>query len=234
MKRKKILSYLKNKNKHPSEYDFGFFQVFVQNPLPDSIDVKAIFSHIKQIIPDHFLDSLDVVYIGDYSFLKEREINALYSDGAIYISNAQEDGEDLEDDIVHELSHAVEEKYGEFFYSDGKIVDEFLLKRSKLKRLLTHQGYDIARFDFSNPEYDEEFDEFLYSEVGYDSLRLLTIDIFTGAYAATSLREYFARGFEEYYLGDKVYLKQVSPYIYKKLSLLNEKDLEELDYDDRL
>jgi len=58
--------------------------------------------------------------------------------------------------------------------------------------------------------------------------------MFTGAYAATSHREYFARGFEEYYLGDKVYLKQVSPYIYKKLSLLNKKDLEELDHDDRL
>ena len=96
------------------------------------------------------------------------------------------------------------------------------------------QGYDISNLDFFETEYDEEFDLFLYKEVGYDALRLLVVDLFTAAYSATSLREYFARGFEEYYLGNLLYLKDISPYIYKKLSLLNEKDLEELDYNDRL
>ena len=91
-----------------------------------------------------------------------------------------------------------------------------------------------SNLDFFETEYDEEFDLFLYKEVGYDALRLLVVDLFTAAYSATSLREYFARGFEEYYLGNLLYLKDISPYIYKKLSLLNEKDLEELDYNDRL
>ena len=234
MKRKKVANYVTKRNKTLPEYQFGPFHVFVQSPVAEKIDLSAVFNNIANLLPDHFLQTVEVVYIGEFAFLKEREINAMYADGALYISNIQDDNDDLIDDVIHEIAHAVEERYGQFLYSDGKIIDEFLLKRSKLKTLLTHQGYDIARFDFFNPEYDEEFDEFLYSEVGYDSLRLLTIDMFTGAYAATSHREYFARGFEEYYLGDKVYLKQVSPYIYKKLSLLNKKDLEELDHDDRL
>ena len=36
----------------------------------------------------------------------------------------------------------------------------------------------------------------------------------------TSLREYFAAGFEEFYLGDRAYLKKNCPYIYNKLQLL--------------
>ena len=146
----------------------------------------------------------------------------------------KDDNDDLIDDIIHEVAHAVEERYGQFLYSDEKIKNEFLLKRSRLKRILEDQGYDISNLDFFETEYDEEFDLFLYKEVGYDALRLLVVDLFTAAYSATSLREYFARGFEEYYLGNLLYLKDISPYIYKKLSLLNEKDLEELDYNDRL
>ena len=126
MKRRKVVNYVKSSNKHLPEYNFGSFQMFVQDPLPDHIDVHEIFSDIKSVIPDHILESLDVIYVGDFSFLKEREINAMYSDGAIYISNTQDDNEDLKDDIVHELAHAIDEKYHDFIYADGKIAAEFL------------------------------------------------------------------------------------------------------------
>ena len=61
---------------------------------------------------------------------------------------------------------------------------------------------------------------------------MLAVNLFTTAYSVTSLREYFARGFEEYYLGNKLYLREISPYIYRKLSLLEEKDVEEFQFDD--
>ena len=228
MGKKEVVNYVKRRNKHLPEYSFGSFQVFVQNALPDYIDIEQIFSDIKHGIPDHVLESLDVIYIGDFSFLKERDINAMYSDGAIYISNVQDNNEDLKDDIVHELAHAIDEKYRDFLYSDGKIEDEFLLKRNQLKRILLHQGHDIAKFDFYNVEYNSDFDEFLNEEIGYDILRLLTVDIYTNPYAATSLKEYFASCFEKYYLEDSVYLKELCPYVYKKLSLLN--DVDNLDF----
>jgi len=228
MGKKEVVNYVKTRNKHLPEYNFGSFQVFVQNALPDYIDIDQIFADIKRVIPDHILESLDVIYIGDFSFLKERNINALYSDGAIYISNTQDDNEDLKDDIVHELAHAIDEKYQDFLYSDGKIEDEFLLKRNQLKRVLSHQGRDISKYNFYNVEYDSEFDDFLSEEIGYDVLRLLTVDIFTNPYAATSLKEYFASCFEKYYLENHVDLKNLCPYIYRKLSLLN--DIDNLDF----
>ena len=72
----------------------------------------------------------------------------------------------------------------------------------------------------------------MHKEVGYDTLRMLAVDLFLGPYSVTSLREYFASGFEEYYLENRLYLKELSPYIYRKLSLLEEKDVEELQFHD--
>jgi len=222
---------VKARNKTLPEYQFGNFHVLVQSPLSEDIDISKVFEDVNGLLPEHFLNLVDIVYIGEFDFLKEREINAMYSDGALYISNVQDDNSDLKDDIVHEIAHAVEEKYGQFLYSDEKIKNEFLLKRSRLKRILEYQGYDISNLDFFETEYDEGFDSFLYKEVGYDALQLLAVNLFTAAYSATSLKEYFARGFEEYYLGNRLYLKDLSPYIYRKLSLLNEKDQEEEEYE---
>jgi len=41
--------------------------------------------------------------------------------------------------------------------------------------------------------------------------------LFPNAYSPTSIREYFASGFEEYFLGDRNYLKKVSPVLYRKI-----------------
>ena len=47
-----------------------------------------------------------------------------------------------------------------------------------------------------------KIDDFLYKDVGYALLNNLVMGLFPSAYAATSLREYFARGFEELKLLD--------------------------------
>ena len=62
---------------------------------------------------------------------------------------------------------------------------------------------------------------FLKDGVGYERLNNLINGLFLNPYSTVSLREYFARGFEEYYLGDRLYLKKICPYINKKLYLLD-------------
>ena len=106
-----------------------------------------------------------------------------------------------------------------------------MLKRSRLERILSFQEYDVTDLNFLETEYDENFDNFLHKEVGYDTLRMLAVDLFLGPYSVTSLREYFASGFEEYYLENRLYLKELSPYIYRKLSLLDLNNMEELEYE---
>ena len=80
-----------------------------------------------------------------------------------------------------------------------------------------------------DPEYNEEFDMFLYKKVGYDKLEIILSGIFISPYAATSLREYFATGFAEFFTNPDLnsFLQKVSPELYKKLILLQ--NSEELD-----
>ncbi len=85
---------------------------------------------------------------------------------------------------------------------------------------LLSQKYDIpSDFDI-NFEYDRAIDEFLYRDVGYDALNQICVNIFPSAYACTSVSEYWAKGFEEVFIGDKDNLKQLCPVLYKKLALL--------------
>jgi len=46
--------------------------------------------------------------------------------------------------------------------------------------------------------------------------------IFLRPYAATSIREYFASGFEAYYLGKKGELNRICPVLYKKIDELHD------------
>ena len=76
--------------------------------------------------------------------------------------------------------------------------------------------------DYINPDYDKKFDMYLYKNIGYDKLRSITHSLFFSPYAITALKEYWANGFENYILGDKQLLKDLSPILYNKLVLLFE------------
>ena len=105
MKRKDLVNYVKNKKLF--EYNLQNFQVFVKQ-APENIDVEKTFKKVNLFIPQNIISIIDVVYIGDFSFLNDRNINAMYKDGGVYISNEQDNEKDLIDDFVHELAHAVE------------------------------------------------------------------------------------------------------------------------------
>ena len=83
--------------------------------------------------------------------------------------------------------------------------------------LRSHGLKKIPPQAFANTEYDIKFDEFLYKKVGYSTLESHINGLFVSPYAVTCLREYWATGFEEYFLGDREYLKKISPRLYKKI-----------------
>ena len=123
------------------------------------------------------------------------------------------------EDIIHEISHAVEHYNQEFIYGDGRVQKEFMAKRDRLSRLLS-QKYDVPS-DFNiNFEYDRAIDDFLYRVVGYDILNQMCVGIFPSAYAATSINEYWAKGFEELFIGDQDRLKRLCPVLYKTLAMM--------------
>ena len=201
----------------PERLLYSKITVFVKDPLPDNVDLDHVLSSVEKRVPEHLIYGIDMVYIGQFDEFKARDVNAVYKDGALYVTNDQSDEDDMIDDIVHEMSHACEESYFSLIYSDNKIQNEFVGKRRKLFEILKAEEYEVNIEDFLNIDYSKEFDEFLYREVGYDKLTFFTMGLFVSPYGATSYREYFANGFEHYFLNDSQYVKVVSPAVYDKV-----------------
>jgi len=222
MRRKKVANYVKNKIEDSFQRRYGTINVFIKDSILNDVNLKDVFAKIQILLPSHIIDLVSDMYIGDFDFLRERSINASFLDGAIYISSEQDSEDDMLDDIIHEFAHAIEEKYGWIVYEDGNLHFEFLRRRLGLERVLKAHGFDTDSVDFKNIEFDQDFDDFLYREVGYEKLSKLISGLFVNPYSPTSLREYFASGFEEFYLGDRGYLMKVCPYIYKKVLILHE------------
>jgi hypothetical protein len=228
-----LKDYIHKKQKQLLEQQTDFYtstglHVFFKDPV-ENVNVEKVISKVESKIPLHLLSEVEMIIVGWFDEFEERSLNAFYDGGTLYISNIQDDFMDMYDDIVHEISHSLEEPHGYFLYGDKEIENEFLRKRKYLHDVLWKMGYKIPLSVFMNPEYNEEFDMFLYEKIGYDKLSTIVAGIFISPYAATSLREYFATGFTEFYTHPDThnFLKKISPELYKKLFYLQ--NPEELD-----
>ena len=55
-----------------------------------------------------------MIIVGWFDEFEESGLNAFYDGGTLYVSNIQDDFMDMYDDIVHEISHSLEEPHGYF------------------------------------------------------------------------------------------------------------------------
>tara|TARA_R110000824_G_scaffold101386_7_gene240891 strand:- start:6832 stop:7524 length:693 start_codon:yes stop_codon:yes gene_type:complete len=221
-----IRNYIKESNSRYKKQKKHFvtknnIQVHIKDPLVNELDLDSVFNRVESLIPSHLFYNLDLIYIGQFDEFLEREMNAFYKNGAIYITNEQTDENDMIDDIIHEISHSVEEIANEEIYGDGDLELEFLGKRKRLYNSLKSENFDVSEYNFLNPDYSIDFDRFLYQQIGYPTLLNLTMGLFLSPYSITSIREYFATGFEEYYLKDRKYLKKICPFLFRKIEILN-------------
>ena len=212
------------KKKNSNFYTSDGIHVYFKDPLlNDEIDVERVINKIEEIIPLHLRSEIEMVIVGWFEEMEERSINSFYKDGAVYTSNSQQSEEDMYDDILHEIAHSLEHAHGYEIYGDQKVKDEFLRNRKQLHDLLWGTGYKIPENVFIDSEYNEELDTVLYQTLGYDKLSQLVQGLYISAYAPTSLREYFATGFTEFYLEpDHKYLQQLSPALFEKILLLQD------------
>ncbi|RPG05085.1 MAG: hypothetical protein CBE07_002995 [Pelagibacteraceae bacterium TMED247] len=201
-------------------YSFNSADLYVIDALPEYINVGEVLKSVVSRIPQHLCRGVDVVYVGQFKDLKDRKINAMFQDGAIYVTNEQDDDEDFLDDIVHEIAHAVEAEYPDYIYKDGKLFSEFMGKRKRLFHTLKFHEYNIDPIFKIKPDFDKEIDQYLYKVVGYEKLNNMTIGLFPSAYSSVSISEYFATGFEDYFIGDQKTLKRDCPVLFSKLEIL--------------
>jgi hypothetical protein len=201
---------------------FGKVNVYTLQPLPDHIDLEYVLSTIEARLPSVFFHDIDSVFIGHFKEFEQRQVNAFYSDGALFITNDQSTDEDLLDDIVHETAHAVERMFPEYIY-DHSLQVEFVGKRKRLWNRLKQHGWNVDLDDFVQLGYQQELDELFYMEIGYPELSSHTVDLFNSPYGATSIQEYWANGFEGFFLRSPQRIKDLSPQIYNKITTLTNK-----------
>ena len=221
MSLRNIISERQKRSKH---FVWNDVEVFIKDPLTkEEMSLGSVLDDIDGKLPKHFLNNIDAIYVGEFDFLKNRDIQAAYENSAIFVTNDQDNVEDMSDDIVHEIAHSVEEAHRDQVYSDGKLEREFILKRKQLYSVIKSENLDGDLSSFLEPTYNRDFDEYLYKEIGYPMLSMISTNIFYSPYAATSLREYFANGFEAlYYFGDYTFIKNSCPVLFTKLGELME------------
>jgi hypothetical protein len=214
---------LERMSRNTSNLNFNGVQVEIVEGSLDTLSIKKMLHTLQKILPFSYFRGVKKISIGQLPDFKERNINALYRDDTLFISNEQDNVQDILDDITHEMAHHLETVDPEFIYGDELLVQEFHKKRAELKYEITTEGYWVDKYDFRNLKYDEGFDNFLYKRIGKKMLASITTGMFIRPYAAVSMREYFATGFEAYYLGSRDNLHKISPELFKKIIKLEEK-----------
>tara|TARA_R110001583_G_scaffold32239_4_gene110324 strand:- start:297 stop:977 length:681 start_codon:yes stop_codon:yes gene_type:complete len=200
---------------------FQVIPIYMKDPLSDGVDILKVIDDVEARVPQRTTQGVEALYVGHFKEFDDRGINAMFKDGAIYVSNSQDNEADMVDDIIHEVAHAAEETHAADIYSSGEIQREFIGKRKRLESLLVEYGYlNNIDLDFSNVEYSRKFDSFMNDELGYEKLESLILGLFLRPYSVTDIREYFATSFEEYLYGNRDYLKKISPVAYTKVHLV--------------
>ena len=198
----------------------------IDSELPDDVNVAKVLTTFRGSLPKGYFKKLNGIKVVDLEEFDQRNISAKYSadDKMLYISaNRQDNSDDMLDDLIHEVGHHAETLYGDFIYGDNAIKDEFIMKRMQLRFELGADGYDYTQFNFKNTQFDPELDAFLYKRVGKEKLKMMTAGIYVRPYQSLSLQEYFAVGFEQYYLGNHKALHRDCPVLYKRMEELDKK-----------
>tara|TARA_Y100000310_G_scaffold17662_1_gene17423 strand:+ start:832 stop:1449 length:618 start_codon:yes stop_codon:yes gene_type:complete len=204
------------------EYYIYDTPVFVTETPEESVDIPVFCSEAEELLGASLLKYVDVVYIGNFKELEGR--NALFLNGAIYMIASEPTIFDMLENFIHEVAHSLASQYGWQIY-DSSLIQEFKGKRRRLYHILHQEGYHINPVLYVNTEYNKKFDEFLANEVGYPTLLSLTIGLFASPYGATSIQEYFANGFEKYFLDSPRLVRDVSPVLYGKIEeIINDEE----------
>ena len=122
-----------SRHKKKKRFTWKGVEVIIKDEiLNPSVSIESVLTKIGSKIPQEFLINVDIIYVGDFDFFKEREIQAMYENSSIFVTNQQESIDDMCDDIVHEIAHSLEEVHKNMIYFDGKLEDEFTNKRKQL------------------------------------------------------------------------------------------------------
>ena len=85
---------------------FNDIQVYVNEELPQNVDIRAVLDKVSEKIPTYLTSNLDSIQVGHIDQFEKKSVNALYKNGTIYVTNYQDNNEDMVDDLslIHILT----------------------------------------------------------------------------------------------------------------------------------
>ena len=125
-------SYQKNYDNPVGGFTLAGLRIYVKEQISPEVDLRECLNTIFGSMPKNIYSNIHSIMIGNFTFLKNRKIDATYSNGIIYITSNHTDNYDFISDVLHELAHAFEEKHADIVYADEEIKQEFLNKRKML------------------------------------------------------------------------------------------------------
>ena len=195
--------------------------LYFKDGLTKKINMDSTCKRVANILPSFYFKNVSAIAIGQYDTLDDRAVDSVFDKKIIYLTNVQDDEDDIIENIIHEVAHSLEEIYSETIYGDGLLKKEFLKKRKQLYNELSTK-FSIEDRYFRKTEYSKTLDTLFYKKIGYDTLSYFTEPLFVSPYSATSLREYFSEGFENYYMGQQQLIVDLCPKLYNKIKQLEE------------
>ena len=203
----------------------GIYGVPIQIKQKINFDLERVINQIKKIVPEKAFDGIKKIIITDMSKVgKGLPFNAYYINNVMFIDNKQDGTVDAVDDIVHEISHHLEKKYGNLIYGDKSLESEFVTKRKFLYDILATNDMSPPNSIRTTTKYNKKLDDYFYNKLG-PKLNNFINGLFINEYAATCLREYYGVGFEKYlmsYNNHKIIKKQSPVLFYKIQELMKE------------
>ena len=89
-----LKNYISLKQQQLTEQQADFYtssglHVFFKDPV-ENVDVEKVISKVESILPIHLLSEIEMIIFGWFDEFEERNLNAFYDGGTLYISNIQD------------------------------------------------------------------------------------------------------------------------------------------------
>ena len=89
------------KQKQQSNVDFYTptgIHVYFKDSIENDVDVESVIAKLEGRLPTHLLSEIEMIIVGWVEEFDTRSVNAFYDSGTIYVTNLQDNEEDLKDD----------------------------------------------------------------------------------------------------------------------------------------
>lgn len=218
------LEYVKKTSSVKPIFDIHGVRFYLKSPLPQNINPEELKKNIFSKLPGGLFKDINNIFIGDFEYLKNRGATAISYQNSIFLTDAQDNIEDLVNDIAHELGHSLEKKFFHNIHKNNDLKREFLSKKKLAISILKSMGFGFSPEHTCSPEYDKEIDDLLTNKIGLHNIEKEFANLVTTPYSLVSLSEYFSEGLECFLLYDRFSLAKMCPVLYNVIDTIVESE----------